>query len=98
MTESEQDKAIRDLASALDRLQSDYFDLRCCLGATFAASALMIFLVVWFGGVNITIVNEPPRYPANVGEREYFRLSNPERGDGGKVELRQLCDVKKAAI
>ncbi|MBR2004896.1 MAG: hypothetical protein IKK39_02105 [Thermoguttaceae bacterium] len=68
MTESEQDKAIRNLASALDRLQNDNFDLRCCLGATFAASALMIFLVVWFGGVNITIVNEPPRYPANVGE------------------------------
>lgn len=43
MTESEQDKAIRNLASALDRLQNDNFDLRCCLGATFAASALMIF-------------------------------------------------------
>ncbi len=68
MTESEQDKAIRDLASAFDGLQGDYFDLRCCLAATFSATALIIFLAVWFGGVNITFVNEPPRYPTNVGE------------------------------
>ncbi len=46
MTDSEQDKAIRNLAAALDKLCGDYFDLRCCLVATFAASALMFFLVV----------------------------------------------------
>lgn len=86
MTESEQDKAIRDLASALDRLQSDYFDLRCCLGATFAASALMIFLVVWFGGVNITIVNEPPRYPTNVGELVKTLETAPPETPLGKGE------------
>lgn len=68
MTEPEQDKAIRELASSVDRLQNAYFDIETFLAATFATSALMIFLVVWFGGVNITIVNEPPRYPANVGE------------------------------
>ncbi|MBP3556577.1 MAG: hypothetical protein J6K20_02595 [Thermoguttaceae bacterium] len=68
MTESEQDKAIFDLKTGLDKLWGDHISLRCCFVAAFVASALMIFLVVWFGGVNITIVNEPPRYPANVGE------------------------------
>jgi hypothetical protein len=68
MTNDERDKTIRELASSVDRLQNAYFDIKTFLVATFATSALMIFLVVWFGGVNITIVNEPPRYPANVGE------------------------------
>lgn len=68
MTNNERDKTIRELASSVDRLQNAYFDIKTFLVATFAASALMIFLVVWFDGVNITIVNEPPCYPANVGE------------------------------
>lgn len=68
MTESEQDKVIRELASSVDRLQNAYLDIKTFLVATSAASALMIFLVVWFNGVNITIVNEPPRSPATVGE------------------------------
>lgn len=68
MTNDERDKTIRELASSVDRLQNAYFDIKTFLGATFAASALMIFLVVWFGGVKITVINEPPRYPANVGE------------------------------
>lgn len=68
MTNDERDKTIRESASSVDRLQNAYFDIKTFLVATFAASALMIFLVVWFGGLNITIINEPPRYPANVGE------------------------------
>lgn len=68
MTNDDRDKTIRELASSVDRLQNAYFDIKTFLVATFAASALMIFLAVWFGGVNITIVNAPPRYPANIGE------------------------------
>lgn len=68
MTNEDRDRVIRELAASVDRLQNAYFDIKTFLVATFCTSALMIFLVVWFGGVNITIVNEPPRFPANVGE------------------------------
>lgn len=79
MTESEQNKLIRELASSVDRLQNAYFDIKAFLVATFAASALMIFLVVWFDGVNITIVNEPPCSPATVGELvETLETVDPE--------------------
>ena len=68
MTDDERDKAIFDLSAALDRFDDRFFALQSCFVVALCVSALMIFLVVWFGGVNITIVNEPPRYPANVGE------------------------------
>lgn len=79
MTNDERDKFIRELASSLDRLQNAYFDIKTFLVAAFAASALMIFLVVWFGGVKITIINEPPRFPANVSELvETLETVDPE--------------------
>lgn len=79
MTESEQDKVIRELASSVDRLQNAYFDIKTFLVATFAVSALMIFLVFWFDGVNITIVNEPTASPENVGELvETLETVDPE--------------------
>lgn len=79
MTTDDRDKTIRELASSVDRLQNAYFDIKTFLVATLAASALMIFLVVWFGGVNITIINEPPRYPANVGELvETLETADPQ--------------------
>ena len=79
MTDSECDRAIREIAEALDKLWSDYFDLRCFLVATFAASSLMIFLLVWFGGVNITFVTEAPRHPTNIGELvETLETADPQ--------------------
>lgn len=79
MTNEDRDRVIRELASSVDRLQNAYFDIKTFLVATFAASALMIFLVVWYGGVNITIINEPTRYPANVGELvETLETIDPE--------------------
>ncbi len=56
------------MKTGLDKLWGDYINLRCCFVAAFVASSLMIFLVVWFGGVSITIVVEEPRRPATVGE------------------------------
>ncbi|MBQ8285977.1 MAG: hypothetical protein IJZ10_06715 [Thermoguttaceae bacterium] len=39
----------------------------------------MIFLVVWFGGVNTTIINEPSVSPATVGELvETLETVDPE--------------------
>ena len=68
MTNDERDKAIFDLSAAFDRFDDRFFALQSCFVVALCASALMIFLVVWFGGVNITIINEPSVSPATVGE------------------------------
>lgn len=79
MTNDERDKAIFDLSAALDRFDDRFLALQSCFVVALCISALMIFLVVWFGGVKITIVNESPCFPANVGELvETLETVDPE--------------------
>ena len=77
MTNDERDKAIFDLSAAFDRFDDRFFALQSCFVVALCASALMIFLVVWFGGVNITIINEPSVSPATVGEANWSKRLKP---------------------